>query len=211
MATVNTNLNIKFNVCEQQACKWLEISDTTGVYNITTNPGGWDSTATANPSAANVTETVITVVDPNGVTFTFSSDTTPPFPIDTLPDPTGLDIYVIPNTRLGLTSSDKLTDGLYDITITYTGTFGANDYTATSAHTILVTCVANCCIGTLTEEIVTSDCVDCENSKIDLTMLASTLLDNAKKAAACGKRLKAKRILKAVQAICRSKNCLNCS
>jgi len=211
MAIVNTNLNIKFNVCEQQACKWLEISDATGVYNITTNPGGWDNTSTANPSATNVTETVITVVDPNGVTFTFSSDTTPPFPIDDLPDPTGLNIYVIPNTRLGLTSADKLTDGLYTITVSYTGGFGVNTYSASDTNTVLVTCVANCCIGTLTEEIVTSDCPDCENSKIDLTMLASTLLDAAKKAAVCGKRLKATRLLKAVQAICKSKNCLNCS
>lgn len=207
MADVTTNLDISFDVCEAPNCKYITIRDTTGVYNSVTNPGGWDDTEVSNPSATNVTEVTITITAPDSVVYTFNSASTYST-VDYLPDVNKLLEYPILYSALG--SSGKITDGIYEITVEYSGDFGANTYTASSTCEVLLACQINCCIDKLSKEIAKSSCIDCKKEALEKVEMARRYLKAAKDAVACGMKNLANINLAAAQWYCNERNCKSC-
>ena len=207
MAEVNTNLKVSFSTCESSNCRYFTITDTIGVYNSISNPGGWDASEAANPAASEVNEVTITVVTPAGVTYTFDSTSALPT-TDYLPDVTGLSAYPILYSSLGY--SDKITDGIYEITVTYAGDFGINEYEESNTCEVLLTCQINCCIDKLAKEIAKSQCLDCKKEAIEKLETAQRYIKAAKDATACGMSNLAKLNLAAAQWYCNERNCKSC-
>jgi len=212
MALVTTNLQLGIHLCQTNNCKTLKLSETTGVYNISTNPTGWDSTGATNPAAANATRVRITIVTPSG-TYSFDSDPldanyyAPLVPLGTyFPDPTGVKEFMLTASNLG----GSVGDGIYSVTYKVYGAFGANTYEETVTQTFLLTCNIRCCIDKLFQVAAQSDCTDCKNEKLDKALEAESYLKAAEYAAACGKTNMANKHLAKAQWICSTKNCTNC-
>jgi hypothetical protein len=207
MAEVNTNLKVKFDVCESANCRFFTIKDTIGVYNSISNPGGWDASEAANPAASEVNEVTITVVTPAGVSYTFDSSSTLPT-TSYLPDLNQLLEYPILYSSIG--STDKIIDGVYEITVEYAGDFGINEYTASATCEYLMTCQISCCIDKLAKEIAKSQCLDCKKEAIEKLETAQRYIKAAKDAMACGMANLAKLNLAAAQWYCNERNCKSC-
>ena len=131
---------LREEVIQAADCLSFTVEDTTGQYNATTNPTGYDA---PNIDIADVTAAVIDVTK-YGTSTTYSINASPTFP--TL---TAGTTVTIANTDLGLTATDVIPDGVYlidyyitaiyvisatnsgasSITISYnaTGVFGAGD------------------------------------------------------------------------------------
>jgi hypothetical protein len=207
MAIVNTGLDISFTVGEGSNCKYITVSDTTGIYDSVTNDGGWDSTEVANPSSANITSTILTVVDPAGTsnsydeTSTYATD-------DYFPDLTGTLVYPILATDFS--STGKFIDGVYTFTLAYAGDWDVNVYTASNTCQILISCQTQCCLDKLAKEIAKSECLECKKEASDMLALANWYLQAAKNATACGMVNMAKKHLAAAQWYCNERNCKNC-
>lgn len=211
-AIVSTNLQLGIHLCQTNNCKTLKLSETTGVYNISTNPTGWDSTGTTNPAAANATRVSIIIVTPTG-TYNFDSDPTNPnyysplVPLGTyFPDPTGNLEFLLNASNLG----GSVADGMYSVTYKVFGNFSSSIYVEQVTQTFLLTCNIRCCIDKLFHLASQSDCADCKNEKLDKALEAESYLKAAEYAAACGKTNMAKKHLAKAQWICSTKNCTNC-
>lgn len=211
-APVTTNLQLGIHLCQTNNCKTLKLSETTGVYNISTNPTGWDSTGVTNPAAANATRVRIEIITPSG-TYNFDSDPlnanyyAPLVPLGTyFPDPTGNLEFPLNATNLG----GSVADGMYSVTYKVFGNFSGNTYEEKVTQTFLLTCNIRCCIDKLFHLASQSDCSDCKNEKLDKALEAESYLKAAEYAAACGKTNMANKHLAKAQWICSTKNCTNC-
>jgi hypothetical protein len=60
---LSTNLGTSFNLVENTGCSSITFTDTTGVYNASTNPGGY---GTPNPNYSDISYTLITITLENG-------------------------------------------------------------------------------------------------------------------------------------------------
>lgn len=208
--SVTTNLQLGIHLCQTNNCKTLKLSETTGVYNISTNPGGWGS---PNPIIGNATRVRIEVLTPSTTTYNFDSDPGDPdyfpalLPLGTyFPDDTGTLEFQLTASNLG----GSVADGIYSVTYKVYGTISGNDYIETVTQTFLLTCNIRCCIDKLFSIASQSDCSDCKNEKLDKALEAESFLKAAEYAAACGKLNMAKKHLAKAQWICSTKNCLNC-
>lgn len=94
--------------------KSYNMSDDTGTYNVTTNPGGYGS---PNPATTDVLTAVQTILKYNTAT-TYSKTLYP-----TLPTVTNTTTVTVANTDLGLASTERIADGIYLLTYTITGRF----------------------------------------------------------------------------------------
>lgn len=198
------NLKLNLNICESSCtCKWLEVTDTTGIYNASTNPYGWDSSSTNNPSTTDVTSSTFTIVDPSGLTYTIDST----YPI---PSTSNTDIFIIYADDLGLSSTDKLLDGIYEITWTVGFTFNGSDETVSNTSSYLFTCQADCGVKNLYLDAIKSSCSSCKTGKKQKANEAYRALLEAKMAASCDMPDKAKELLAKAQWIIKTQNCLNC-
>lgn len=158
-------------VC-QPNCSTISFTDTTNVYNATTNTTGWGSEN--NVTGANITSATIVVKDEDGgtvITYDVTSE---------IPDPVTGDI----------TFSDysySLDDGVYKITYTIV-TSGDSGDTYTYNKTILVTCNFECCVSKQLAKIAKAYCSDqCDTSTIDDFLLIEGLLYAYKAAEMCEK------------------------
>lgn len=115
------------SACLQKNCAYLVVTDTTGVYDASTNPTGWEDAATI--VAADVTALVITVTQ--GTTILATANV-----LAQLPDPvTSIFAY----TQIELTG---LVDG--EFTVTYTVTTASGVFT--TAPCSFQACSVRCCI-----------------------------------------------------------------
>lgn len=209
MAIVSTNLDVRFSVEESSNCRWLEIGEQIGLYNPTTNIGGWDPTQTHNPSYVYVTNVIITVLTPEDTTFTFDKDST----VSTLdffpnlyPNP-----YIIMAEDLNYGAMAKLPDGFYTVTMTYEGVIGSDTYTSSTSCDSFAVCQVSCCAKNLRVKAAkANDCVMCDSAtKIKALEVMSTIwLANA--AAECGQKNRALKLLNKAKFICTNSNCLGC-
>ncbi len=211
MAEVTTSLQINFSFCQTNNCRNILLKETTGEYEVTTNPSGYsDPESLTNPDSANVTRTVIDITVPSGTTYTFDSDEIGPSML--FPDPTGEEEMVFEEGELGKSSGDKLDDGEYTLTVTMYGTINADadTFTETVTKKYILTCQTRCCIDGLFHDVAQADCGDCKKPKLDKALEAEALLKQVEFASSCGKINMAKKFLAKAQWICNTSNCLNC-
>jgi hypothetical protein len=164
-------LELNINVCLSSSCRWFIFSETTGAYNVTTNPTGW---GTPNPDLTDVTSCTLLVTDPNANETTFDL-----FSTTLYPNTDSSVTYNLINTDFNITGD--LTDGIW--TFTYTCETPEGTYTVTKKR--LVACSIKCRIEALKLKIRESDC-GCDEEFILKVAKLELLLDAAENAASCG-------------------------
>lgn len=212
----------------QTGCLGLTFTDTTGIYNVTTNPGGY---GVPNLRHTDVTEATISIYTPNStvpyvITFAITSGTIDSA-IITNPDGTTDDIttevvtdqgltfpfstnfssdsLLIDETWIGGTEDEAITDGVY--TIVYEVTDGAPESTYNTTVYTLSKCNATCCI-TKAYANLDSDC-GCDDSGLKVAQRANAFLNAAISAADLGMMEAAQTDIEKALEICQG-NCKSC-
>lgn len=209
-------LQLSLHICQSTNCKQLKISETTGIYDVNTNPGGWDGGPNI-PLSANVTNAFIVITAPDGVIYSFDRTTvgSPTFPF---PDPTGLLELPFEYTNAGIVVAATNTatpisfpDGFYAVTYEIEFLNNGAKQSSFTNQSILLTCQARCCVDKLFHAASqTKECADCDNNLLNKALEAEAYLKSAEYAAACGKVEMAKKNLAKVQWICNTYKCSNC-
>ena len=184
-------LVLSFSSCLKTKCSVLSITDTSGVYNVTTNPTGWGS---PNLLGSAVTTATLTITPPGGSAQVVNV------------------LSQIPATVTGdITFTDitlsSYTDGV--TTIAYSVSDGATTYSKSSD--ILFTCEARSCIDKMWAKNAAAACGNsCELlSLVDDANLAEGLLKSLKSAGACNNETCVDSILSAINQLCEFNDC-NC-
>lgn len=210
----------------QTGCFGFTFTDTTGVYNVTTNPGGY---GTPNMDSTDVNTATISVYAPGSTIpyiFTFTVDigviqsciiTNPDgttddittdivttqgliFPFDSV---TGTGPLLIDETWIGGTEDESLLDGVY--TFVYEVSDGVTEYN-TTVYT-LSKCNATCCI-TKAYANLDSDCA-CNADSLKTVQRADSFLNAAISAADLGMMEAAQTDIEKALEIC-TQNCKTC-
>jgi hypothetical protein len=205
MPVINTNLVLGVHLCQSSNCKIITLTETTGAYNVSNNPGGWGA---PNPETNSLDSLQVIITTPANTPYTFTT-------IAGWPDVTG---NVEANFSIGSNGAIQnnsngttaFSDGIYTVQYTVNGTIAPNTYTATTTQQFLLTCQIRCCIDKMFHLASQSDCTDCKNEKLSNALEAEAFLKAAEYDAACGKIEMAKKHLAKAQWICNTKNCLNC-
>lgn len=145
---------IKVSGEESKDALSINVFDNTGVYNATTNQGGYNS---PNPAVADILTATLNITLPNStVPITIASALV--FP--TLPN-TSDTPFVVTASMLGLTT---LPDGIY--VISYTVTYAASPQSSTGQSTEGFVAVVNCCVQKkLAAVALDENCSCCDNSQ----------------------------------------------
>lgn len=187
-------LELSFTITEQCPGKQLTFVDTTGTYNVTTNPTGW---GTPNTDITDCHSGELVILDPNSVTTTIDIFATGDFP-----NGGTTNSLVVLNTDLGLTEDVKLADGLWTFTVNYYGD-DTTELLATKTVYKLFYCKAECCVESLFAKIPTKEC-SCEDEAVDNAMFAKTMLEALKYAARAGNTSRFDNLLIIVNDLCAS-------
>ena len=181
--------------CLKNSCKTLSVTDTTGVYDATTNTTGWQDASTL--LAADVSKAELLITYPNGLTQTV--DVT-----SQIPDP------VTGSISFADITMDHYSDGLIEIEyIVYDSSVDPIAYRYT--YKALYTCQTRACIDKMWAEVACKSCSgNCElNDLIDDANLAEGLLRGLESSAVCCDDDCITKILAAINQLCNWNNC-NC-
>lgn len=212
----------------QTGCLGLTFTDTTGIYNVTTNPGGYGA---PNPASNNVNGATISIyapgstvpyiitfvittgnidsaiiTNPDGTTDNVTTDVVTTqgltFPFDAV---TGTGALLIDETWIGGTEDESITDGVY--TIVYEITFEDTTTYNTTVYT-LSKCNACCCI-TKAYANLKANC-GCDDNGLKTAQRADAFLNAAVSAADLGMYEAAQTDVDKALEICTG-NCQNCN
>ncbi len=197
-------LEQKLSTCVTADCTKLNLVDTTGIYNATSNPGGWNMLVNVDPNS--VVSAIITIQKGTGTIYTF--DVTSIINAVLLPNQFVLNyefpILTINPTDIG--QLNKISDGIYNITYTIDG--------ETKTYQVLFTCNTQCCVDKLLnsaigEYLCGENCTTSESIQSALKARA-LLLQATKWAFGCGQITKAQQLLNAANKICNTNATSNC-
>jgi hypothetical protein len=178
-------------------CTGITITDTTGFYNVTTNPSGWNDGSTVyrvGPSTPNVQSATITI--------TLNSSPTPLATINVLTTIQGavfptFDLYDY--SPVDIYDNPTLADGSY--TITYT-IVDSNDITYTTDTVVVVYCNVACCVSKLAVAVADELCNTCESEAFNNFVLADGILQALKAVAECSGEAEFLKLLNKLQRLC---------
>jgi len=181
-------LSPTITACLKNKCSALSITDTTGVYDVTTNPGGYE-----NPST--VTSAILEITLPDGSTVT--EDVTSQIPADPISG-----TFTFNNIEV-LNYTDGVTSILYTVvdgTGTYLYTFSA-----------LYTCKVRACVDKMWADVACKTCSgSCDLADIiDDANLAEGLLRGLESGAVCCDSDCINKILNSITRLCNWDDC-NC-
>ena len=169
----------------------ISVVDATGVYDATTNTGGWE---TPNIAGSDVTAASITITYPDGSTQVEDV------------------LSQIPATVTGTFTFTDITLSGYQDGITVIR-YELETLTTTYAYdlTLLFTCNVRACIDKMWADVACQTCSgSCDvGSLIDDANLAEALYNAMKSAAACGNSTYVDKILESLMNLCNWENC-NC-
>ena len=157
----------------------MNINDTRGLYNATTNPNGWDSTSAVNIAKADVVSATIAITGPSQTSATT---------IDVTSAITSSSIYVEEFLLVQLSYSDlnlgsTFSDGLYSYTYTITDSSG-NEYIKNGSFIHL--CNAKCCLDGAMKDFSLTQCNCCDDvDRLKALQLADTLIKGMEEAGGC--------------------------
>lgn len=187
------NLIPTLSVCPTTKCTKFEFTDTTGVYNVTTNPGGWENAATE--LGTNITAATITLTDPTGTVLPIINVLTsiPTIVVGSFP--------ILP-----ITIATPL-DGEWQATYSLTSSGG----TKTINFCFYVTCLVRCCIDKLWSIVAvdTNNTCKCtgDQSASELAIFAESLLSALESSTACDNATTRNALLLKLQRLCKLQNC----
>ena len=187
-------LKIDFSYSQTSDLKSLEIYDTTGIYNPTTNVGGWGA---PNPEIADATSDFIKIQFV-GDSVSYQMEMHPTLP-NVINQP-----WIVNNTNLGLSPTQKINDGQYQITRTTV----ADGITYVRTRRVFLIGQVKCCADQLLD--MEKPGCSCNNGRLtDASILQYTLF-TLRKAFLSQKFERANQILRYAQSLCESKNCKTC-
>lgn len=195
------SLVLKFNVCPQSNCKKFVFTETTGEYDATDNPTGWES---PNPLIAWVTAATLDVYKPGNTT------TTPDLTVDLYnqtPSWATTDDtqeYTINNTDLGY--NGKVPDGIWKFVYTVTVLEVTNVKVYQQTIQKATYCNAACCVDGLFANIEDFEC-DCMEAQISAALTAKAIFESMVGAAKCGNITKFNKLLLMLQRMCNNQSC----
>lgn len=144
-------LALKFTVIQSDDCKTITVTETTGVYNSTSNIGGW---GTPNPAFGSaLTATILFKKRNSDGTFT-TYNLVNVFP--TLPSNSNGTVNIT-GSQIGLGTDSTIADGIWELTYTVTGVDGAS-YTAIATLPIYITCAIEGCWKKLAASVSACPC-----------------------------------------------------
>lgn len=195
-------LVLKIQACVQTACTELVIKELTGVYNASSNTGGYGS---PNATVGSVLTAVLTVTSPSDQVYTINLFD------NSFPSSSTTYEYVIPMSELG--NRTEIEDGqwtfLYKITATNPDTTIAT-YQVTRSY--IFTCSSECCVAKLLGDLDIADC-DCTDTTEDEQnyLKAFATLQALKYAAFCGNLTEYDKILNILNKLCTNTGCKSCN
>lgn len=190
-------ISLSVNVCFN-GCNSITIVDNTGVYNASTNTGGWNA---PNLVPANVATATLTIDFP-GTETTRVVDVLAKIPA-TVTGNFILDDYTITTAS----------DGEFTVTYTIVDTGGI---TYTRIHTFFSTCAARCCVDKLWNKVaqgIYEEACDCDCGPvtdvnyIESAFLGETLLLASKSAFAMQSNTVRDKIIAKLTKLCDLQNC----
>lgn len=189
-------LVLNTEVCQTSNCKSLIFKETTGIYNATSNPGGWDN---PNPATAGATAAELAITAPNGTIYTidlFSQG---------FPSSTSELEFEITADLIGGVANDTIPDGIYTINYTVVDASGIT-YIKTLIQSFI--CNVECCVYSMFKSIDFScDCSqDAKTKALDAWLLFKALQYSS----GCGSTDNFNTNLATLQKLCLNANCNNC-
>lgn len=186
-------LELQRSVSVNCSSKLFTITDETGLYNASSNTGGYGA---PNIAVADVQAAYVQVTLPDGSQYNFDVIATLPNTSDTP--------YTILNTDLGLSATDQFPDGLWLINYTITGIGGVASsingqvFTYTANSYVLFDCNSQCCAN----ENLANIQAGCGCKDTDKLLEPFILLEAAHAAVNCGKEEKATALINYLNTIC---------
>jgi hypothetical protein len=187
-------VDVKYSICQSSNCKTLTFTETTGVYNGTTNPTGWGAVGGGDPNEmlSDAIAATLTLTGPDGTIYA---------PVDLL----SLSSFPKDDVKFGYdiaaatvdSSLTDFSDGSW--TISYDVTTGTTTYTETM--TFFFSCQINACVCSMIADVDVSDC-NCDIDTLNKVLEAKAFLDALSYAVGCGNLTGANEILTTLQRTC---------
>jgi hypothetical protein len=188
------SLEISRTICVRCDLKLFTVDDTTGVYDATSNPGGYGS---PNPATSDVTAAYIKVTMSDGTIYTIDA-----YP--TLPNTAGT-TFSVTSEDIGQAADEQFLDDVSTIDYVVLGVSSGTPFAYTCGRLEVFMCNALCCVNEKMANIEVG-CGCKSNAETEDLMLN---LKGTEYAAECGKQEKALALLNYVNDKCDS-SCTNC-
>lgn len=190
---------LHFNICQTSDCKSFKFTETTGLYNVGSNPTGWES---PNPAIASASSASLVITTPGGVSYTIDLLT------EGFPSSDPLIEFAITADMIGGASGASIPDGIY--TFVYTVVAVAGDTPTTYTQTVRqgFYCQVTCCVYSMFKDI-DHEC-DCMHDAKLKALDAFMLLIGLRASANCGNTSNFNTDLAVLQKLCLNSGCTTC-
>lgn len=189
------------NLCIRSGCTEFVFRETTGVYNVTTNPGGYGS---PNSTLGSIVSAALTVTSPDNISYLLDL-----MDLDAFPSSNEDYEYILPLSSLG--GRTVIEDGEWQFT--YVVNDGSSNYSV--IKTYFFYCNAECCASKMLSAISITGMDDVNNpinnKNIDKYTRVRTLISSIKGAANCGNETQFNKILTLINRFCRNTDCKTCN
>lgn len=185
-------------VCLNSACDTLTLTETTGVYNASTNTGGYGA---PNITTSDVETVLLTVIAPDDTEYEIDLTATD--------FPSSNDEFEYELDLADLGNRTSIEDGYWQFV--YEVVDGATTYTATKNY--MFYCESECCVAKLLAKVEPDEC-DCDTQnlkRIENYTKARTFLASLKNAASCFNLDKFDIIKGILTKLCRNADCKTCN
>lgn len=180
----------------------FDIHDTTLAFNAAYNTVGYGGAD--NPNISDVT---VATIEIRRVGYTNI------ITLDVFPDLPTLDFnksYNITNVMMGLLITDKIPDGVYEITYTISGTYSSEPFEIMSDCNFLFSAQADACLSSRLSAIDIDANCGCDNEDLSTALDVATVIASAEYAACCGKSNRAKLLIEFANEKCDDVTCKTC-
>jgi len=187
------------NVCIKSACTQLAFYDTTGEYNVSTNPGGYGS---PNPNTGSFTSAILTIITPDNTIYNVDLTALSAG----FPNSNEEFSYIIPSAQIG--GRTTIEDGYWQFIYTID-----NGTTYIASKTSIFTCTSTCCVNKMLLAIDFEASFDnkANNKKITDYLKAKAFLDALRNYAYCGNTSKVENIKLIIDKLCARSGCKTCN
>lgn len=191
------SLQLKFSICQTSSCSKLIFKETTGIYNVSTNPTGWGA---PNATIGTATSAILTITLGNSLSYNIDLFATTNFPTS---DKTFE--YEITNEDIGYITGVAIPDQIIDFKYTVI----ANSITYTQNYKQAFYCNVNCCVNSMFKNLDVN-CDTCDKQIKQTSIDAFLMLKGLIYSANSGNISNFNNDLATLQKICKNSNCSNC-